>query len=111
MRARADAEVMVGARQLQLVEEHGGHLLVVVLAGVDEHVDVPSAQLATHRTGLDELRPRADNRDDLHGWASAEAVRAGSTGESPRQRATSSSTPRRAGCADRARAAVSVFRL
>ncbi len=45
VRGGADAEVIVGRRQVELVEEDIGELLVVVLAGVDEHLLMGAAQV------------------------------------------------------------------
>jgi hypothetical protein len=47
-------------------EERAGHLLVVVLAGVDEHHVVVTLEHGQQGSRLDELRPRADDRDDAH---------------------------------------------
>jgi len=41
-------------------------LVVVVLAGVHEDLGGTLAQQPRHRGGLDELRPVADDREDLH---------------------------------------------
>ena len=54
-----------GARQAELGEEDARELVVVVLAGVDEHLLVARAQRRRDRRGLDELRPVADDREDL----------------------------------------------
>ena len=59
----------VGARNVQLVEEHVGHRRVIVLPGVDDQALDASAAVAGSRDGaayrreLHELRPGAD---DMH---------------------------------------------
>ncbi len=68
VRTRAHAEAMVGLGDSQLREEHLGHRLVVVLAGVHEHVHelLPAAlQRRDDRRDLHEVRPRAHDREDL----------------------------------------------
>ena len=62
VRARSDAEVPVGRGDAQLVEEGLRHLVVVVLAGVDEHFAHPPAQGAREGGRLDELRAGPDYR-------------------------------------------------
>src|SRR5690606_29124683 len=68
VRTARDAQVPLRWSDPELVEEDGAHVAVVVLAGVDEHlVDVRhERELARDRRCLDELRSRADDRDDLH---------------------------------------------
>jgi hypothetical protein len=66
--ARApDPEVVVGPRDLQALEEHVRHFLVVVLTRVDEHLLMMLPDLAADGRRLDELRPRPDDARDLHG--------------------------------------------
>jgi hypothetical protein len=36
MKARANAEVVIGLREAELVEEHPAHVVIVVLPGMDE---------------------------------------------------------------------------
>ena len=67
VRPGADAQFVVRPRDVQFVEEQVGHLAVVVLAGVDEDLLVLTGQGLADRRGLDELRPRADDGDDLQG--------------------------------------------
>ena len=64
--AAADAERVVRPRQAQLGEERAGHRLVVVLAGVDEHLFVSGAEGRLQRRRLDQLRPRPDDARDAH---------------------------------------------
>ena len=66
MTATVDAEMLVGLRDIQLLEEDVGHVAVEMLTGVNEHLaDVRArAQGARHWRGLDELRPRADYREN-----------------------------------------------
>ena len=62
--AAPDAEPMVRPRQSQLVEEHPRQLVVVVLAGVDEHLMRARPQPVGDGGRLHELRPVAYDRDD-----------------------------------------------
>ena len=68
--AGADAEVDVGGRDVEILEEDVGHVGVVVLARVDDDVLVARGG---HRVGdgreLDELGAGTDDRQDSHGWA------------------------------------------
>src|SRR5262249_23537677 len=66
VRERSDAELVIGRRDGEFVKELFGHLRVVVLAGVDEHFVGARAQRPTHRGGLDELRPRSHDGQNLH---------------------------------------------
>ncbi len=59
--AAAELEVVLGPRQAELGEEDLGELLVVVLAGVDQHLLRFLAQPVGHRRRLDELRPVPDD--------------------------------------------------
>ena len=63
-----------GPREPQLGEEHARERVVVVLAGVHEHLLVALAQRAGDRRGLDELRPVADHGQDPHGALSLDGV-------------------------------------
>ena len=67
MTAGSDSEVVVRPRHVQDVEEHVGHVLVVVLPGVDQNFLMMLSDLPAHRRGLDELRACADDARDLHG--------------------------------------------
>ena len=69
VRPRPDAQVQVWLGDLELTEENLGHVVVVVLAGVDEHLFVVLAQDATDRGSLDELRSRAYHRKHFHAQA------------------------------------------
>ncbi len=67
VRPGACAEEVVRLPERELVDEHLRHLVVVVLARMDEHVlEIvrPAAQLAYDRRRLHEVRPRADDRQD-----------------------------------------------
>ena len=64
VRPRPEAELALGARNPQLVDEHRGQLVVVVLAGVHEDLVVLGAQRPADGGRLDELRPVADDGDD-----------------------------------------------
>ena len=57
---------MLGPRQRELVEEHARERVVVVLAGVDEHLVADRAQPRGDGRGLDELRAVADDGEDAH---------------------------------------------
>ena len=75
VRAAAYPEVHVGLRHSQVLEEHVGHLHVVVLAGVHEdlaHLSV-LAQPCQDGRDLHEVRTRADDVKDLHGCYRAHA--------------------------------------
>ncbi len=59
---------MVGLGEPELVDEDLRELVVLVLARVDDDlVDPARAERLGERRGLDELRPVAHDRDDLHG--------------------------------------------
>ena len=64
------AELAVRRRDAQLVEEDPRQLVVVVLAGVDQHLLVFSTQKQRHGGGLDELRAVPDDGGDSHGLGS-----------------------------------------
>ena len=70
VRARADAEQVSGRRNAQLVEQHVGHLAVVVLPRVDADVPPlgkPRAERMLHGRHLHEVGPRADDvGESLH---------------------------------------------
>ena len=68
VRAGADAERVVGLADAELLEEDLGHLAVVVLARVDEHVlelVAPPAELRGDRRDLHHVRPRPDDGQDF----------------------------------------------
>ena len=63
----AEVEPVGGLRQAELVEEDLRELVVPVLPRVDDHlVDPRRAQRLGERRRLDELRPVADDGEDLH---------------------------------------------
>src|SRR5207247_8795039 len=62
----AQPELVVGPRHPQLLDEHRGQLVVVVLASVHQDLFVTGAQQPRHGGRLDELRPVADDGDDPH---------------------------------------------
>ena len=66
MRARTDSQVDVRLGYAELTEEDLRHVVVVVLAGVDEHLLVAPPDGAADRSRLDELRTCADDGYDLH---------------------------------------------
>lgn len=68
MRAAADAEVIVGARDVEFIEEHVAHIGVVMLAGMHQHLAHRRAMLAErprHHGGLDELRAGTHDSGDF----------------------------------------------
>ena len=69
VRPAANLQVDVGCRQLEVAEEGGAHRLVVVLAGVHQHLGVVVAQDAADGGGLHELRPRPHDGEDDHAQA------------------------------------------
>jgi hypothetical protein len=66
VRARADAERVIGRGYAELLEEDVGHSVVVVLARVHEDLLVAFAQRLADGRGLHELRPRTYDRHDPH---------------------------------------------
>ena len=65
---RPQIEAMRRLRETEFLEEDLGELVVPVLAGVDDDLlDAGLTQCLAERRGLDELRPVADDGDDLHG--------------------------------------------
>src|SRR5438094_3732486 len=50
--------------QIEPIEKDTGHLVVVMLPGVDQDHLMALSEHATDRCGLDELRPRPDDRHD-----------------------------------------------
>ena len=99
VRAAAELQLDVRARHRELAHEDRRQLVVVVLARVDEQLLVRLAQDPGHGGRLDELRPVADDREDLHPTTSARARPRCARGR-PRRRATS---PGRAPAAGRRR--------
>ncbi len=68
VRPRADGEVHVRRRDLEIAEEHIGHQLVVVLAGVDDPLGYAAlAQGPDDRCRLDEIRASADDVGEVSG--------------------------------------------
>ncbi len=66
MRAGADAQMVIGLRQIEFLEENVGERRVVVLARVHQHLIAPASQLSTEGGSLDELGAGADDGDDFH---------------------------------------------
>ena len=62
----ADLEPVIGPRERQLVEEHARQLVVVVLAGVDEHLSGTRPQPVRNCSGLHKLRPVSYDREYSH---------------------------------------------
>ena len=69
------AQLAVGRRDAQLVEEDPGQLVVVVLARVDQHLLVFAAQRQRHGGGLHELRPVPDDGGNSHCGVAPTAAR------------------------------------
>ncbi len=67
--ARPDAQRVVGPGHAELLEEEIGHLAIVVLAGVNQHLGVGLAEGAADGRSLDELRPGPGDGHDFHGIA------------------------------------------
>ena len=65
--ARADLQVGVRRGDVELAEEQVRHRFVVVLAGVEQELLVLAAKGLRNGRGFDELRSRADHRENLHG--------------------------------------------
>src|SRR5207237_10147583 len=85
VRARSDAQVVVGRGNPELLEKGGGHAVVVVLAGMHDHVlDAPLHQLAVDGRKLHEVRAGAHDGEDAHWVLSECAWRLGSPPEFPR---------------------------
>ncbi len=66
MRPGTHAQVHVRLGNLQVAEERGAHGVVVVLAGVDQHLGVRLAQETADRCRLHELRARAHDGQNAH---------------------------------------------
>jgi hypothetical protein len=68
VRTRSDAQVIVGFRQPQLVEEQRRHPLVEMLAGMNKpRFKVrPAARGVENRRDLHEIRPRSNHTGDMH---------------------------------------------
>ena len=64
LRSPADAQGVVGPREVELPEEDAGHSLVPVLPGVHEHVRMAAMQGWQERCRLDQLRACPDDADD-----------------------------------------------
>ncbi len=88
--APVDPEAVVRAGQAKLVEEAARHRVVVVLTGVDERFVVPGPQRRLQGSGLDQLRPGPDNREDVH-----ESARGRATNAAHLQRLAGATTPAR----------------
>src|SRR2546425_1161357 len=70
----SDSEVVIWLRHVENLEEHVGHVLVVMLPGVDQDLLVVLADRPAHWRGLDELRACADDARDLHGRQSGRSA-------------------------------------
>src|SRR6185436_18659127 len=68
--ATADLEIDARLRDLEIAEERSAHPGVVVLAGVHQDLGMSRTEGATDGRGLDELRPRPDDGQHLHGSTS-----------------------------------------
>jgi hypothetical protein len=66
MGSAADPEIVVRLGDIQDVEEDPGHVLVVVLARVDEDLLMVLPNLAAHGGCFDELRACPNDARDLH---------------------------------------------
>lgn len=64
--ARTDAEIEIGVRDAELAEEHVGHLRVEMLARMHQRRrNAARLQRCMERRDLDEIRTRADEKDDV----------------------------------------------
>lgn len=64
--AGTDAEIVIGRGDLQLFEKDAGHVVVVMLAGVDkDFLDAGGAECSADHGCFDELRARSDDGDDF----------------------------------------------
>jgi hypothetical protein len=65
VRSRADVQIEIGGPHAEILEEDIGHVRIVMLAGMDQQMPDRRHALERmlHRSGLHEVRPRADNRD------------------------------------------------
>ena len=73
----ADPQAVVGRAQVELREEGPRERRVPVLARVDEDHVVARAERRRQGRGLDELRTRADDVEDPHGWRPGRSARRG----------------------------------
>src|SRR5205823_14902499 len=74
VRTRTDAELHIGPRELEILEESLRHVVVVVLARVHEDLledPGPLAHLGEDRRRLHEIRPRAHHVHHSHRWSHA----------------------------------------
>ena len=74
VRAAADLQLAVGLGETELGEEDLRERLVVVLAGVHQHLLVLLPQRPRDGGGLDELGAVADDREDLHATQPTQAA-------------------------------------
>jgi hypothetical protein len=65
VRARSDIELHIRRWESELAEKLIGHGIVVMLAGVQQHFLMRRAQRAADCCGLDELRPRPNDSENL----------------------------------------------
>ena len=93
-------EKMIGAAQLQFVEENLVQFVVVVLPRVNQHVIGIPVQLGQHARQANDLRPRSHHRHDfeflLHDASTGSAKVSGSSGSKisfAQNRVTSSESP------------------
>src|SRR5205823_5748011 len=63
--SRSNVEVHIRCRHFQTFKEYSRHLIVIVLACVQQNFRVPLAQYFADSGSLYELRPRAYNGDNL----------------------------------------------
>ena len=63
------AQVVIRLGEAELLEEHGGHPVIVMLPRVHEYLVEAVAQRLTQRCGLDELRTGSDDGQEAHAGA------------------------------------------
>ena len=67
MRAGSYAKVIFGMRDAQFFKKYIRHIVVIVLAGMDDNLLHFSGKRGGNDGGLDELRPCPDNRNYFQG--------------------------------------------
>jgi hypothetical protein len=73
MGARTNLQVIIRRREPQFLKKDSRHVVIVVLASMDQHLAVLAPQRPAYRRSLDKLRPGANHRDDFHTADSAPA--------------------------------------
>jgi len=74
MRSRSDREIEIRTGQIELVEKDRGHVFVVVLPGVNQPVFVTIGEGPGDGRRFHELRPGADDGEDLQRQSSRPSI-------------------------------------